>query len=344
MYRNALGLLGGITYQYDPAGNRIGVGGTFARTLLPDAVTTSTYDTGNRQLAFGTSTMSFDDNGNLATLTDAGGTTTLTWDGRNRLTAMAGPSVNGSFAYDGLGRRARKMINGLLTQFQYDGLDLVRESSGGSDVAYLRTLSIDEALSRIDAIEAVHLLADALGSTVALSDATGALATSYTYEPFGRTAVAGAPNANSHQYTGRENDLAGIYYYRARYYKPIFHRFLSEDPILAPITGSALSLLAGCRNTEANVWLLPLLIRSTQSDIPHLLNSYAYVANRPLSMRDPKGLTPDAACLGRCRLAYFILCDLFCAPFLEAGPAWVACNAACFYASELVCHRICGKK
>src|SRR6185436_364327 len=53
IYRNAAGPLGDLTYQYDPTGNRIAVGGSFARTLLPDPVPTATYDAANRQLTFG---------------------------------------------------------------------------------------------------------------------------------------------------------------------------------------------------------------------------------------------------------------------------------------------------
>ena len=33
------------------------------------------------------------------------------------------------------------------------------------------------------------------------------------------------------QYTGRENDGTGLYYYRARYYSPELSRFISQDPI-----------------------------------------------------------------------------------------------------------------
>jgi hypothetical protein len=57
------------------------------------------------------------------------------------------------------------------TAFLYDGVDVVRESTAGTDTAYLRTLGIDEALTRTDAVGTVHYLADALGSTVALTDA-----------------------------------------------------------------------------------------------------------------------------------------------------------------------------
>jgi len=173
IYRNALGLLGELTYQYDPAGNRIAVGGSFARTLLPKSVSSAAYDGGNRQLAFGTNSMTFDDSGNLLTQTDPSGTISYTWDARNRLTAMSGPTVNGSFTYDGLGRRARKTISSLLTQFQYDGLDIVREIGGSGDASYLRTLAIDESLTRTDAADTVHYLADRSGAPWSSPTAAG---------------------------------------------------------------------------------------------------------------------------------------------------------------------------
>lgn len=106
IYRNTLGPIGDLQYSYDAAANRIATGGSFARTLVPEAVGTSSYDAGNRQLAFGSNTQTFDDNGNLLTRTDPSGTLTYTWDARNRLTALSGPSLTASFAYDGLGRRA----------------------------------------------------------------------------------------------------------------------------------------------------------------------------------------------------------------------------------------------
>jgi RHS repeat-associated protein len=52
----------------------------------------------------------------------------------------------------------------------------------------------------------------------------------YAYEPFGNTTVTSGSSTNPYEYTGRENDGTGLYYYRARYYSPSTMRFLSEDP------------------------------------------------------------------------------------------------------------------
>jgi RHS repeat-associated protein len=70
-----------------------------------------------------------------------------------------------------------------------------------------------------------------LGSTIALVDSNGNIQTSYTYDPYGSTSVTGTSNGNEFQYTGRENEGNGLYFYRARYYSPLLGRFISEDPL-----------------------------------------------------------------------------------------------------------------
>jgi RHS repeat-associated protein len=102
----------------------------------------------------------------------------------------------------------------------------------------------------------VHYVGDALGSTAALTNAAGTSATTYTFEPFGRTEASGTLNPNPFQFTGRENDGTGLYYYRARYYDPIRSRFVTEDP---------LGLLAGT-------------------------HFYAYAGDNPSRFFDPMGL------------------------------------------------------
>jgi RHS repeat-associated protein len=232
--QNGTIVLGDLTYEYDNNGNRIKTGGSFARTGIPPAVSSTAYDAANEQTTFGDKTLTYDNNGNLQTITDASGTTTYTWNARNQLVGISGPGVNASFVYDGLGRRERKTVNGSLTEFLYDGVNPVQETSGATVLAnILPGLRIDEFLTRTDGTSGVtsFFLADALGSPVAVTDATGAIQTEYTYEPFGQTTFGGTPNSNPYQYTGRENDGTGLYYYRARYYHPQLQRFISEDPI-----------------------------------------------------------------------------------------------------------------
>ena len=72
-----------------------------------------------------------------------------------------------------------------------------------------------------------------------------------------RTDASGTASSNSFEYTGRENDSTGLYFYRARYYNPGLQRFVSEDPI---------GLAGG-------------------------INQYGYVEGNPISRIDPEGLS-----------------------------------------------------
>jgi RHS repeat-associated protein len=266
-YKKGTTVLGTLTYTYDLAGNRIKTGGTFGRSNIPPALTTTTYNANNQQTAFGAATATYDLNGNLATFTDASGTTTYTWNTRNQLTAISGPGLTGSFTYDSFGRRTGKTINGTTTNFVYDGLNPVQEKNGATVTANLLTgLGIDEFFTRTDGVGVRALLPDALGSTVALGDGTGTLQTQYTYEPFGITTQTGLASTSSYKYTGREDDGTGLLYYRARYYQPRLQRFIAEDPL-------------GIHGREVNL--------------------YGYVLNDPISLTDPLGLE---ACRGTWRL------------------------------------------
>jgi RHS repeat-associated protein len=247
--------LGTLTYTYDAAGRRTALTGTWARTGLPAAVASASYNANNQQTAWGGQTNTFDLNGNLT----SDGTNTYTWDARDRLASISG-GTTASFTYDPTGRRVSKTIAGTTTQFLYDGPNPVQELSGaGAVLANLLTgLGIDEYFTRTDGSGRRSLLADALGSILALTDDAGTVQTSYTYEPFGNTTVSGQANSNSFQYTGRENDGTGLFYYRARYYIPTFGRFAQEDPL-------------GNRAGP---------------------NLYTYGENAPVNNRDPLGLQP----------------------------------------------------
>jgi RHS repeat-associated protein len=76
-------------------------------------------------------------------------------------------------------------------------------------------------------------LSDALGSTIALTDPTGAIREQYSYDPYGNVTASDTTTGftNPYQYMGREADSSGLYYYRARYYSPQLPGFISEDPI-----------------------------------------------------------------------------------------------------------------
>jgi RHS repeat-associated protein len=97
---------------------------------------------------------------------------------------------------------------------------------------------------------------DQVNSVSAVSGHNGGTIQKVTYSAFGGNLSETGTSPNRLQYTGRENDNTGLYYYRARYYDPEIGRFISEDP---------LGFGAG--------------------DV----NFYVYVGNNPVNFNDPSG-------------------------------------------------------
>jgi uncharacterized protein RhaS with RHS repeats len=66
-----------------------------------------------------------------------------------------------------------------------------------------------------------YYLPDALGSTMALCDASGNVVDSYDYDVFGSVRSSSGSQANAFTFTGEITDAStGLEYLRARYYDP----------------------------------------------------------------------------------------------------------------------------
>jgi RHS repeat-associated protein len=225
--------------------------------MLPEQFGPATYDAANRLRTVGATQVSHDADGNLV----SDGTTTYTWNARGQLAGQAGPGMSASFQYAADGRRQTRTVNGVTVNFLYDGANPVQEKTNGAVTANLTVAGTDGFQLRESGGTTRRYLTDAVGSTVGLVDNAGAGA-SYTYEPFGRTYTTGDDGGNTYEYTGRENDGTGLYFYRARYYSPVLQRFLSEDPI-------------GFEGGN---------------------NLYGYVGNQPTTLTDPFGEKPKNSC------------------------------------------------
>jgi RHS repeat-associated protein len=152
------------------------------------------------------------------------GSNAFTWNARNQVATLNGVSLQ----YDAAGRRTR---NAAGKSFLYDGENSTQELSGTTPIANIWTGGTDEFFQRTDSNGTVVPITDALGSVIALADGSGNLTTQYSYDPFGSTTVSGAASGKTSQYTGRENEGNGLYFYRARYYSPLLGRFVNEDPM-----------------------------------------------------------------------------------------------------------------
>lgn len=240
------------SYVYDGVGNRT------SSTLSA----TYGYQPFNQLVSTASATYSYDTNGNLISKTDPGGSTQYSWDFENRLTQVTLP--NGkvvTYKYDALGRRIERSASAPLSpttteRYIYDGADIIRDTDGnGATLAdYLNGPGIDNKLRQTTTTGSLYYVQDHLGSTRALTDATGNLIEQQQYDSFGNSS---GSTRTRYGYTGRERDPdTGLYYYRARFYDPQVGRFISEDPI---------GLSGG-------------------------INQFAYGGNNPQNVTDPSGL------------------------------------------------------
>ena len=171
------GQIGNLGYVYDADGRVIQKTGSFAQVVLPQTI-------GGKQLqrcqsddvlSFNGTPLTYDADGDL--IND--GTNTYTWDERNRLVGMSGSPIGpATFTYDPFGRRASKTIAGATTQFQYDGRRRAEIQPGAGNVL------TNMGFSRTDSTGDMTFLGDILGSTLALANDAGAIATEYSVSPF----------------------------------------------------------------------------------------------------------------------------------------------------------------
>jgi len=219
--------LGGLAYTYDAAGQRTALGGTLAQSGLPQAINQNQYDANNRLISRDGVAYTYDQNGNLT----SDGVRSYVWNARNQLVSLTGGGDSAAYLYDGLGRRRQATINSVATATLYDGWNPVQLKNGAAVLENRLTgLGLDANYARVRGGVVESYLSDALGSTLQLRDAGQNLTAGYTYDPYGGT-VGTPPSTNVVKYTGREQDLGDLYYYRNRYYKPSVGRFVSEDPI-----------------------------------------------------------------------------------------------------------------
>jgi RHS repeat-associated protein len=222
------------------------------------------YNTSNELTSTSAASYAYDYNGNTTSKTVSGNTTNYAWDYENRLTSVTLPNSGGTvaFKYDPFGRRIEKISPTTTSIFAYDGNNLVEtvNSSGAVVARYVQGRNVDEPLAVQRGTIVNYYEADGLGSITSLTDTTGALAQTYTYDSYGNQTASSGSLRNFLRYTALEFDAeANLYYDRARYDDPSAGRFLSED--------------------WARFW--------------SGTNFYQYALNAPVNYIDPSGLRPQ---------------------------------------------------
>jgi RHS repeat-associated protein len=178
----------------------------------------------------GATTYTYDAQGNRTTATTGTTVITDTYDQAGRLTQFAKPGVSARYTYDGTGLRTSKTVGSTSTQYTWDTTAATLLYDGTT--AYLYGPS-GLPIEQISASATQWYFHDQLGSTRALTDATGTVVAGYSYTPWGAVISHTGSASTPLQFTGQYTDAeSGLIYLRARYYDPSTAQFLTKDPAL----------------------------------------------------------------------------------------------------------------
>ena len=222
---------GASVYAYDAVGNRLSRTSTIA--AIPS--TANTFDSNDRL-----NTDQYDSNGS----TTGSEGKTYRYDFENRLIAINEGTPNEiRIVYDGDGNRVSKTVNGITTKYLVDTNNLtgyaqvVEEltAPSGQPSAVTRVYNYgNDLISQTQLIDNAWMTSyygyDGHGSVRFLTDASGAITDTYTYDSFGNMISRTGTTPNNYLYCGEQWDPdIGFYFLRARYMNPSTGRFLSMD-------------------------------------------------------------------------------------------------------------------
>lgn len=222
------------TYGYDAADEITGITGSASTTMGYDVagqvgtfVTTSGGNT-TQNLSY-----SYDAQGNRTQVSDnlAHTSTTFGYDQANRLKSYGSSA---SYQYDGNGLRASKVVSGTTTNYAWDisGSLPLMILANNTDWIYGPGGVVLEEIVPTNTVYYYHQ--DQLGSTRKVTDSTGTVVRSYTFDPWGNVSSTSGTLSTPFQFAGEYTDMeSGLFYLRARYYDPVTGQLTSLDPALA---------------------------------------------------------------------------------------------------------------
>ncbi len=176
--------------------------------------------------------------------------------------------------YNGLGDVITRTDGNTTTRYFYNyvlGLNpIVTEATDVAPQRYYVWAPSGALLYMIDAADGnkvYYYHFDRTGSTIALTDASGAVTDAYAYDLYGKLLAHEGKNTQPFTFVGKwgvrqEGASGSLYQMRARYYDATTARFLSREPL----------------------W--------PQTSEPRLLNPYQYALGDPIGMIDVTGAEP----------------------------------------------------
>ncbi len=212
------------SYQYDNTGNR-------TYSTIDGISTAYSYDANDRLIQQGGTTYGYDANGNTLTETLDGQTTQYSYDLKNQLVSVDRGGVITTYTYNANGIRTGKTEGAITTAYMVDEnrdyAQVLQESDATRTITYTYG---DDLVAQEKGGTTSYFHYDGLGSTRALTDASGNATDTYNYDAFGIEFNSTGTTENSYRFTGEQYDASlSQYYLRARYYDQGVGRFTQMD-------------------------------------------------------------------------------------------------------------------
>jgi RHS repeat-associated protein len=200
------------TYSYPGSGQR--------HTLRSVTITGS---------ATGGDSYDYDDAGNLTSRTVTGSPAqTLTWDNEGHLATIADSGGTTSYVYDADGNRLVSKAPSLTT-VHLPGFDLKLSGSTSTTTRYYRAGNDVVAVRTTAGLS--WLSTDHHGTGQLVVDATTLVATRRRIDPNGNARGADPTWPTTRGFVGGTRDATGLIHLGAREYEPLTGRFISDDPV-----------------------------------------------------------------------------------------------------------------
>ncbi|MBD7906999.1 MULTISPECIES: DNRLRE domain-containing protein [Sporosarcina] len=250
-----------ISYKYDKAGNRE------TKQTTKNGTTTTVvynYNADNQIIKAEDQEYQYDEIGNLK------------WDGKRsyrfnnfneleEIKDLSGKTI-ATYTYDEEGKRISSNTADGQIYYIYDGDKVLYETDGNNQL--LREYMYDDngnPLTMSYKGQTYYYLFNQHGDVIALTDKSGAVVASYTYDAWGNILSQNGIMAtiNPYRYSGyRFDEGTNLYYLVARYYNSDTGSFLSRDPVQGDLQN------------------------------PVTLNGYNYADNNPVMLSDSDGENP----------------------------------------------------
>jgi RHS repeat-associated protein len=218
------------------------VGNRLTRVDTTGGETDYTYDANDRLLSEttggATTQYGYDANGNtLSKFTSAVDQALYQWDAQNRLVGASVTDSTGTqhiaYQYDADGIRVSSKVDSDVTRYLIDTVQpyaQVLEEYTPGGVIKVSYVYGNDLISQDRAGAKSFYAVDGLGSTRALTNASGVVTDRYFYDAFGRTIGQTGSTVNLYLFAGEQRDSnVGLDYLRARYLSVSNGRFYSMD-------------------------------------------------------------------------------------------------------------------